>query len=278
MSQHLSPSVIALLTDFGLHDNFVGVMKGVMSSIAPASARFIDITHAVPPQDIAAGAFILETSYRYFPGGTVFLCVVDPGVGSERQPVALHAGDWYFVGPDNGLFTAIVEEQTVHEAVILVNPVYRLPQVSTTFHGRDVFAPAAAHIAAGVPVRDLGTSIAAIDLLRLARHRPLVSEQQIEAHLTYKDYYGNVITDIAIGLIPFDLFEQANVRLKIPARDITISERRRFFAEGTEENGITAEPFLFLDSTGYLGIAIQNGNVAERLHIKGGEDIVLCWN
>ena len=278
MSQSISSSVIALLTDFGLHDNFVGVMKGVMASIAPASTRFIDITHAVPPQDIAAGAFILETSYRYFPRGTVFLCVVDPGVGSQRHPVALHAGDWYFVGPDNGLFTSVVEEQTVHEVVTLENPVYRLSQVSTTFHGRDVFAPAAAYIAAGVPLRDLGTAIAAVDLLRISRPRPLVSRQRIEGHLTYKDYYGNVITDIALGLLPFDLFQQANVRLEIPGRGVTVTERRRFFAEGSEGNTIKAEPFLFIDSTGYLGIAIQNGNIAERFGLMGGEDVVLAWN
>jgi S-adenosylmethionine hydrolase len=277
MSQHVSSSIIALLTDFGLRDNFVGVMKGVMSGIAPAMTRFIDITHAVPPQDVLTGTFILETSYRYFPAGTIFLCVVDPGVGSERHPIALHAGDWYFVGPDNGLFTPLIEEQTIHQVVALNNPDYQLSGISTTFHGRDIFAPAAAHIAAGVPLNALGTAVAAVDLLRLPRQRPQVSKEQIEAQLGYQDYYGNVITTIAAALLPFDLFEQINVCLEIPARNITITARRRFFAEGSEQGGVNAEPFLFIDSTGYLGIAIQNADAARQLGITGRERVVLRW-
>src|SRR5947209_16690949 len=144
----LSP-VIAMMTDFGLGDGDVGVMKGVIIGIVP-HVQIIDITHDVAPQNVPSGAWILASGYRYYPPGTVFVCVVDPGVGSSRGAIAMHAGDWFFVGPDNGLFSYIFVEQIVHEAVILDNSAYRLPQVSSTFHGRDIFAPAGAHLARGV--------------------------------------------------------------------------------------------------------------------------------
>ncbi|HLX56576.1 MAG TPA: SAM-dependent chlorinase/fluorinase, partial [Ktedonobacteraceae bacterium] len=130
--------VIALMTDFGVGDGDVGVMKGVIAGIAP-DAHIIDITHSVPPQQIASGAWILAAAYRYFPANTVFVCVVDPGVGSTRGAIALHAGEWFFVGPDNGLFSYVLAEQPAHAAALLSNPAYHLQQVSATFHGRDIF-------------------------------------------------------------------------------------------------------------------------------------------
>src|SRR5690348_10726474 len=132
-----SSSVIAFLTDFGLRDGYVGVLKGVVLGIAP-QAQLIDITHDIPPQDIAAAAWVLGTSFRYFPPGTVYTCVVDPGVGSARRPIAVRAGDWFFVGPDNGLLSYVAQEQPIYEAVVLSNPAYHLPQVSATFQGRDL--------------------------------------------------------------------------------------------------------------------------------------------
>jgi len=131
--------VIALLTDFGTGDGDVGVMKGVIAGITP-DAHIIDITHDVAPQNIASGAWILASAYRYFPNNTAFVCVVDPGVGSNRGAIAVHAGDWFFVGPDNGLFSYILSEQAVHAAALLSNPAYHLPHVSSTFHGRDLCA------------------------------------------------------------------------------------------------------------------------------------------
>src|SRR5207248_3664906 len=147
-SSSLRP-VIALMTDFGLGDGDVGVMKGVIVGIVP-NVQIIDITHDVAPQNVPSGAWILASGYRYYPPRTVFVCVVDPGVGSSRGAIAVHAADWFFVGPDNGLFSYIFVEQIVHEAVVLDNPAYHLPQVSSTFHGRDIFAPAGAHLARGV--------------------------------------------------------------------------------------------------------------------------------
>ena len=147
--------VITLLTDFGTQDAFVGVMKGVIKTIAPG-ADVIDLTHHVPPQDIKAGAFVLKTAYQYFPPGTIHLAVVDPGVGGARRPVAAQIGEYVYVCPDNGLLSYVLAEETLTQAVTLDNTQYHLPQRSRTFHGRDVFAPVAAHLASGVPLAALG--------------------------------------------------------------------------------------------------------------------------
>src|SRR5437762_854766 len=165
-SSPISRPVIAMMTDFGLEDGDVGVMKGVIAGITP-NVHIIDITHDVSPQNVASGAWILASAYRYFPQDTVFVCVVDPGVGSSRQAIAIHAGDWFFVGPDNGLFSYVLTEQSVHVAVVLSNPLYHLAQVSTTFHGRDIFAPAGAHLARGIPMNELGTLIDPTTLQRI---------------------------------------------------------------------------------------------------------------
>jgi S-adenosylmethionine hydrolase len=161
-----SQPVIALLTDFGQGDGDVGVMKGVIASIAPG-AQIIDITHEIAPQNIPSGAWILSTAYRFFPQGTIFVCVVDPGVGSSRNAIAVHTGDKFFVGPDNGLFSYVLAQQTFNNAVVLSNPAYHLPQVSSTFHGRDIFAPAGAHLANGVALSELGTAIDSSKLQRI---------------------------------------------------------------------------------------------------------------
>src|SRR5215469_8053518 len=137
--------VIALLTDFGLEDGYPGIMKGVMLGIAP-EARFTDITHLVPEQDVATGAWILHTAWRYFPTGTIFLSVVDPGVGTGRKPIALCADERYFVGPDNGLFSYVLSTARSVTAVQLDRAGYHLPSPSHTFAGRDIFAPCAAHL------------------------------------------------------------------------------------------------------------------------------------
>lgn len=260
-----SPSaVVALLTDFGLKDSFVGVMKGVISNIAPG-IPIIDITHDIAPQDILAGALALGTSYQYFPAGTVFECVVDPGVGSRRAPIALHAGAWYFVGPDNGLFQLVLEQQSVHEVVTLTNARYHLPAVSATFQGRDVFAPVAAHLASGVALKDLGAPMSAAELCRLDIAQAVQKDDHIDAQIISIDHFGNLITNIPLTLIP-DFFTRPTMRLEIPARQVMITKRRKFFAESTIEQ----EPFLLIDSSGTIAIAIYKGSAARLLDIKRG--------
>src|SRR5512136_1467430 len=161
--------IITLTTDFGLKDGFVGAMKGVIWSICPA-AQIADISHAITPQNVLEGAFALWRAYSFFPAGSVHVAVVDPGVGTRRRPMAAHLGGHYFVGPDNGLFTPIYEDAEKNgwplKIIQLTNEKYFLAQVSRTFHGRDIFGPAAAHLANGVPLSDFGPVIN--DPLRLS--------------------------------------------------------------------------------------------------------------
>jgi S-adenosylmethionine hydrolase len=265
--------VVALLTDFGLADGDVGVMKGVIAGIA-SDVNIIDITHAVAPQNISLGAWILASVYHYFSKNTVFVCVVDPGVGSLRRAIAVHAGDWFFVGPDNGLFSYVLAEQAVHAAVVLSNAVYHLPQVSSTFHGRDIFAPAGAHLARGITPFELGPQIEAATLQRIEIDPPLRHGTHIDAHIIHVDRFGNIITSIPLALVP-ELFSIGpagqSMRILFPTRNIAIDKRHRFFAEGPSDGG----PFIYGDSSGYVSIAVQNGNAAKTLDVDIGTPITL---
>ena len=185
---------ITLTTDFGLQDAYVGAMKGVILGILPG-AQIVDITHAIAPQDIRQAAYVLASAIPYFPPGTVHVVVVDPGVGGERRPLAIHTDRAYYIGPDNGVFSQVFAAETVLEIRELTNPAYRLPLVSSTFHGRDIFAPAAAHIAAGVAFPDLGPLIP--DPVRLPRLEPQrAANGSIHGHIVHVDHFGNLISDI----------------------------------------------------------------------------------
>jgi S-adenosylmethionine hydrolase len=269
MNPSIKRPVVALLTDFGSGDGDVGVMKGVIAGITP-DVHIIDITHDVAPQNVASAAWILTSAYRYFPATTVFVCVVDPGVGSSRGAIALHAGDWFFVGPDNGLFSSIIQEQTVHGAVELANPAYRLPQVSSTFHGRDIFAPAGAHLAgSGTDVfAKLGPALDPAALITLPTTTARRQGNTVEASILHVDNFGNLITSIPLALVP-ELFSAEQARIVFPEYGVSVSERRRFFADGPE-NG---QPFLYGDSSGYVGIAVRNGNAARTLGVGYGAAI-----
>jgi S-adenosylmethionine hydrolase len=261
--------VVALMTDFGTGEADTGVMKGVIAGITP-DARIIDLTHDILPQRIASGAWVLATSYRYFPTNTVFVCVVDPGVGSSRGAIALHAGEWFFVGPDNGLFSYILAEQPAHAAVLLSNPAYHLQHVSATFHGRDIFSPVGAHLARGgaTIMRDLGTAIDLANLKRLETSQSARHGSTIDAHIIHVDNFGNLITSIPLTILP-DLFDLPQVRASFPVQGKVIDERRRFFADGPEGG----RPFIYGDSSGYIGIAVRNGNAAQTLDAAYGDAI-----
>lgn len=188
----MSSHIIALLTDFGYTDPFVGMMKGVILGIDP-QARLIDLTHQIEPGDIVGGALALKQSLAYFPPGTVFLGVVDPGVGSGRAPVLVESGERFLVGPDNGLFYPAVEgaEFSVWR---LDNPVYHLPRVSSTFHGRDIFAPVSAHLSRGVPPKELGSSLPG--LLRLELPQPEREGNLLKGEVIQVDRFGNLLTNL----------------------------------------------------------------------------------
>src|SRR5438093_1720880 len=185
--------VIALLTDFGTRDHYVGAMKGAALSICP-DATLVDISHDLPAHDVLAAALELAASYKYFPAGTIFLVVVDPGVGSIRRGIAAEAGDHKFVAPDNGVLTAVFDEHPPKRVVELSERRYARPTVSRTFEGRDRFAPAAAWLAKGIELVALGRP--AGDIQRLDLPRPVVEAGRISGRVLHVDRFGNLITNI----------------------------------------------------------------------------------
>lgn len=270
-SQPQERPVVALMTDFGLGDGDVGVMKGVIAGIAP-HAQIIDFTHEIAPQNVASAAWILSTAYRYFPAGTIFVCVIDPGVGSSRGAIAVAAGNQFFVGPDNGLFSYIYAEQPVHGAVLLRNPAYQLPQVSSTFHGRDIFAPAGAYLARGVALSEFGASIDPATLERISIAPPERKRSSIEASIRHIDHFGNMITSIPLSLVP-DLFDLGEVRAEFAGNHPVVTQRRRFFAGGARD-GV---PFIYGDSSGYVGIAVRDGSAARALGVSASTPVTLVF-
>ncbi|MBE9542023.1 MAG: SAM-dependent chlorinase/fluorinase, partial [Proteobacteria bacterium] len=186
-------SIITLTTDFGLKDPYVGEMKGVILSINK-SANIVDITHKVSPQDVMEGALTLSQAYPFFPEDTIHVAVVDPGVGSERRPVLINTGREIFIGPDNGIFTKVLQRGKVKRIIHLTNRKYFLNNISSTFHGRDVFAPVAAHLSSGVNANELGSEIDNPILLKLPF--AIISGGKVTGELIYIDGYGNLISNI----------------------------------------------------------------------------------
>lgn len=262
-------ATIALLTDFGLRDTYVGMLKAVIAGIAP-EARVLDLSHLVPAHDVREGAFDLFVSHGYFPAGTVFCCVVDPGVGSSRRGVALRlrrdgSGPYTFVGPDNGLFTAVLDGAEVEAAASLDDPAYRLPVVSTTFHGRDVFAPAAAHVARGVAVEALGAGVDPATLVRLPWDRPRRIAGGWEADLIHHDQFGNLISNLALTDLQPDL-----TRWQVEIDGFEIGPIRRAFADVP-----VGRPLAYLGSSGLLEIAVRDGRASDVLSAHEGSVIVV---
>ena len=185
--------VITLLTDFGLSDAYVGTMKGAILSICPG-AQLIDLTHTIQPQNVRQAAYVLLTAYRYFPPHTIFLVVVDPGVGTARRPIAVATDHGFYVAPDNGVLSYIQPHVHIQQIVTLENSDYWLPIISQTFHGRDIFGPAAAHLASGVPITDFGPVIPR--LVTLPDPRLEITSAAIHGEVLHIDHFGNIITSI----------------------------------------------------------------------------------
>lgn len=244
---------ITLLTDFGTSDYFVGAMKGVILSINP-QAVIVDITHEIPAQDVAAGAFTLLAAYNAFPEGTVHVAVVDPGVGSARRPIVVRAGSHFFVGPDNGIFTHIYDRNHSFEAFHITSTEYFRHPVSNTFHGRDIFAPVAAALSTGVDPSSLGPRIT----------DPIQLFKSMEPQIIHIDRFGNLITNITR-----DEFEDGT-RLLVNGK--VISTFRRFFGENV---GADDEPFAIWGSAGFLEIAVNGRSAADLLQVKRGASIAL---
>jgi S-adenosyl-L-methionine hydrolase (adenosine-forming) len=248
-------STITLLTDFGLRDPYVGIMKGVMLSIDPI-LDFVDISHDVEAQNIKQGSFLVDEYYRYFPSGTVHLCVVDPTVGGSRKPLILKKGDHTFVGPDNGLFTLLLTDGA--EAREIANKKYLLPRLSGTFHGRDVFAPVAAHLAAGTPPAEFGPPVA--DPVKLGDLFPTVANDLMTGEIVRVDRFGNAISNIAFEV--FSAFRGSG------AFHIQVGGLA-FDTLGTSYH--KARYTCLVGSSGYLEFGLFLGNLAKEESILTGD-------
>jgi S-adenosylmethionine hydrolase len=260
-------SVITFLTDFGLQDDFVGTCHGVMARIAP-DARVIDVTHGIPPQAILQGALVLRSTTKYMPVG-VHLAVVDPGVGSRRRPIAVRTSDGRsFVGPDNGLLMLAADELGVDAAHELADERYRLPDISRTFHARDIFSPAAAHLAAGVPIEQLGPAVDPAELVRVAVPDPSVGKSQISATVVGVDRYGNVATNMRddhVMSLGVERGGRVEVRLTFERYFAVLAET---FADVP-----AGELILYEDSYGLVTLAISNGNAARLTGVGVGDEL-----
>jgi len=259
-------AVITLLTDFGSHDMYVGVMKGVILGLEPG-ARLVDLTHDVEPGDIAGAAFKLAEAWRFFPSGSVHLAVVDPGVGSARRPLAARAGGHFFVGPDNGLFTAVFEEAGEYSARELASEAHRLSPVSRTFHGRDIFAPAAAWLARGTALEELGPPLR--DPVRgevPAVPRP-AADGSIRAAVVHVDVFGNLVTSIR-GEQLEQWFPGGE-----PVLEWDGGRARRQVAAYAEAP--TGEPVMLVGSSGRLEISVNRDSAARVTGLGRGDGVRL---
>ncbi|MDA0798135.1 MAG: SAM-dependent chlorinase/fluorinase [Chloroflexi bacterium] len=269
----MQPPIITLTTDFGTADTFVGAMKGVILGIAP-DAQVIDLTHEIPPQDVQAGAFTLASVYRYFPPGTIHVAVVDPGVGTRRHPIAVTTDDATFICPDNGLLSYPLDEARAFvdrdpfamgrvavprdwHAVHLSNADYWRQPLSSTFHGRDIFAPIAGHLAAGVAIASLGTRV--MDLAAFAVPRPRTAGDTSIGQVLHVDHFGNLITNLHPANFP-------DGRLRIRVGGTTISGLSDAYQDG-------GDLVALIGSSGTLEIAFRNGNAARTLGVTVGADV-----
>lgn len=260
-----SKRIITLLTDFGTADYFVGAMKGVILSVNP-EARVADISHDIPPQDIEAAAFNLLCCYKNFPAGTIHVAVVDPGVGSERKPIAIECAQQFFVGPDNGLFSWICEREETWRAFQLSNDRFFRRPVSNTFHGRDIFAPIAAELSKGLELNELGEAVD--EIVRLEPLEPKrLDDGRIEGRVIHVDRFGNCITNLR----PARLSSSSEASSwKLTIKDREIGSFVKFFAEDLE-----ADIFCIMGSAGFLEIAARNRSAAQLLNLKRNEPLLL---
>jgi S-adenosylmethionine hydrolase len=257
------------MTDFGIKDGNVGVMKGVIWGICP-TAQISDLSHMIQAQNVREAAYIFARSVPYFPKESIHVAVVDPGVGTNRRPMAAHIGDWFYVGPDNGTVSVFLERaeqvgwQT--EFVELNREKYWLKDISFTFHGRDIFSPVAAHLANGVSLQELGTPFH--DPVHLQLPKPQKNKEGWRGEVTHIDHFGNISTNISIETLGGAMKTKENIVVFM--NEVEIKGMVNTFGERS-----AGELIALIGSTGYLGIAVVNGNAAAKLGVKLGDEILV---
>lgn len=253
--------VLTLLTDFGLQDTYVSQMKGVIVQINP-HVQVVDLTHNIPPQQVLAGRYCLMSAYPYFPEGTVHVAVVDPGVGSQRRAVAVQIPEGYLVGPDNGLFSGVLSQSDPLAAVELTNPKYwRTSKLSATFHGRDLFAPVAAHLASGFLLQDLGEAIDPTTLIPGPLLGYSESGDRIQGSIQYIDRFGNLITTLPATLVQ-------NRRWQIQVQGQVISGGHTF------SDVPVGTLISYVGSQGWVEMAVNQGNAAQVLQVTYADEVI----
>lgn len=293
--------MITLTTDFGTRDGYVAAMKGVMLLIHP-DARLVDVTHEINPQDVMEAAFVLRTTTPFFPPGTVHLVVVDPGVGTDRRAVAVRSGDQWFVGPDNGVFPLVLDDKEPDEIRVLDEPsAWRSDAPSTTFHGRDIFAPVAAHLDAGHSPANIGALVEDLQPLRWAM--PITDNHSVQGYVAHVDRFGNCITNIRRKTLVRTGMDDAPAlkhteaspgspssesgRADPDAAEPNISDLpalKAYVGNAVIENlhrtyGAVADgdPLLLFGSSGFLEVAVNAGSAAELLNIRKGDSIKVVF-
>ena len=259
-------NLIVILTDFGLKDGFVGTMKGVIYSINP-EARIVDLCHDISPQDIRQADFLLRTSAKYFPEGTVFLVVVDPGVGTGRKAIILKTGGALYVAPDNGVLTGIYRQEKAPEVIEITNKDYFLPEVSRTFHGRDIFSPVSAYLSRGTDPGLMGEKLDSIKLLEEAL--PSIDEEgRICGTVIYIDKFGNLITNLSEVFLEKNIKTDEKIIIKLK------KQRIKGFSQSYGESA-PGNVLAIIGSSGYLEIAVNQGSAEKYLNCRPGEKLYI---
>lgn len=253
MGSTLAQPILTLTTDFGASDHYVGAMKGVILGICP-QAQIVDICHEVTPYEIAEGAYVIAQAYECFPKNTVHVVVVDPGVGTARRPILVEAAGQFFIGPDNGVLSMVYSRQK-HKVRLIANESYFRKPVSATFHGRDIFAPVAAHLAAGIAPARMGRLVQ--DYLQ-----PDFLKPQRTGRILKIDRFGNIVTNLV-------------AQAASPAFAVTIGRRKISKLVGTYAEGRPGELVLIVGSSGYLEVSVNQGSAADQIGCKPGAPVRL---
>ena len=263
-------SIITLLTDFGVEDEYVGVMKGVILSINP-SVSIVDISHQIRPQNLVQAAFIVQSTYQYFPAGTIHVVVVDPGVGGERDIFALKTEGHIFVVPNNGVLTLLLEQEDPVSVTRINNSDYYLKPVSHTFHGRDIFAPVAAHMSRGIDLKQLGPPADPDKIFHLSIPRPYISQNgELLGEIVAVDHFGNLITNIKTDMIKHFCPEKSQYKVLIGVGNSQIA------GISTSYDRVDPKmPLAIINSRGYLEIAVNKGHAKEYFSANIGDSVSL---
>ncbi|MCB2184703.1 MAG: S-adenosyl-l-methionine hydroxide adenosyltransferase family protein [Desulfobulbaceae bacterium] len=258
--------MITLTTDFGMSDEYAGVMKGVIYTICP-TARIVDLTHDIQPHDIRQAALVIASAYRYFPAGSIHVIVVDPGVGSSRRIVLLETGKHSFLVPDNGVATFLLPH--VRQAYHVTQSDLFLPEASTTFHGRDIFAPVAARLLCGLKASQTGRKISPETLKKLPIPLPTIDNNILQGSVVYIDHFGNLITNISKKLL--EKFCSGNYR-KVTTR---ISEQKINGVHNSYAEADEGQFVVLINSRGFLEIGMNRNNAAEKLNVALDSQVYL---